>query len=120
MQTIQTIIAEILSLHTFPIMTISPLSSPFVKMTRQCILIINLFIICLSSISYQKYQRTERPHNELEYRETEAFSMSYFAPYIDGSGMHMPTYEDRLADLVSAYRSIFGIDAELSESVPVK
>ena len=44
--------------------------------------------------------------------------MSYFAPYIDGSGLHMPTYEDRLADLVSAYRSIFGIDAELSESVP--
>ena len=44
--------------------------------------------------------------------------MAYFAPYIDGSGLHMPTYEDRLADLVSAYRSIFGIDAELSESVP--
>ena len=44
--------------------------------------------------------------------------MSYFAPYIDGSGLHMPTYEDRLSDLVSAYRSIFGIDAELSESVP--
>ena len=30
----------------------------------------------------------------------------------------MPTYEDRLSDLVAAYRSIFGIDAELSESVP--
>jgi len=44
--------------------------------------------------------------------------MAYFAPYIDASGLHMPTYEDRLADLVSAYRSIFGIDAELSESVP--
>ena len=44
--------------------------------------------------------------------------MAYFAPYIDGSGLHMPTYEERLADLVSAYRSIFGIDAELSESVP--
>ena len=44
--------------------------------------------------------------------------MAYFAPYIDASGIHMPTYEDRLADLVSAYRSIFGIDAELSESVP--
>ena len=44
--------------------------------------------------------------------------MAYFAPYIDGSGLHMPTYEDRLSDLVSAYRSIFGIDAELSESVP--
>ena len=44
--------------------------------------------------------------------------MAYFAPYIDGSGLHMPTYEDRLSDLVTAYRSIFGIDSELSESVP--
>ena len=44
--------------------------------------------------------------------------MSYFAPYIDGTGLHMPTYEDRLSDLVSAYRSIFGIDEEMSESVP--
>ena len=44
--------------------------------------------------------------------------MAYFAPYIDATGLHMPTYEDRLADLVSAYRSIFGIDSELSESVP--
>ena len=30
--------------------------------------------------------------------------MSYFAPYIDGSGLHMPTYEERLEDLVTAYR----------------
>ena len=44
--------------------------------------------------------------------------MAYFAPYIDGTGLHMPTYEDRLSDLVSAYRSIFGIDAEMSEVVP--
>ena len=44
--------------------------------------------------------------------------MAYFAPYIDETGLHMPTYEDRLADLVTAYRSIFGIDSELSESVP--
>ena len=44
--------------------------------------------------------------------------MAYFAPYIDSSGLHMPTYEDRLLDLVSAYRSIFGVDSELSESVP--
>ena len=28
--------------------------------------------------------------------------MSYFAPYIDSSGIHMPTYEDRLEDLVTA------------------
>ena len=44
--------------------------------------------------------------------------MAYFAPYIDGNGIHMPTYEDRLADLSEAYRNIFGIDTELSESVP--
>ena len=44
--------------------------------------------------------------------------MSYFPPYIDSSGLHMPTYEDRLAALCDSYRSIFGIEAELSESVP--
>ncbi len=44
--------------------------------------------------------------------------MSYFAPYIDGTGIHMPTYEDRLADLCEAYRGIFGSEAELSASVP--
>ena len=44
--------------------------------------------------------------------------MSYFAPYIDGTGVHMPTYEDRLDDLVTAYRNIFGVEAELSASVP--
>ena len=44
--------------------------------------------------------------------------MSYFPPYIDSSGIHMPTYEDRLQDLCSAYRSIFGLDAELNPAVP--
>ena len=44
--------------------------------------------------------------------------MAYFAPYIDESGLHMPTYEDRLSALVDNYRSIFGLDSELSESVP--
>ena len=44
--------------------------------------------------------------------------MAYFAPYIDGTGIHMPTYEDRLEDLVSAYRNIFGLDAELSPAFP--
>lgn len=44
--------------------------------------------------------------------------MAYFAPYIDGSGIHMPTYEERLSELSDAYRNIFGIDAELSASVP--
>ena len=44
--------------------------------------------------------------------------MAYFAPYVDENGLHMPTYEDRLSDLVAAYRGIFGPDAELSASVP--
>ena len=44
--------------------------------------------------------------------------MSYFQPYIDGTGIHMPTYEDRLQDLCDAYRSIFGQDAELTPAVP--
>ena len=44
--------------------------------------------------------------------------MAYFAPYIDASGIHMPTYEDRLEDLVSAYRNIFGVESELSPAVP--
>lgn len=44
--------------------------------------------------------------------------MSYFAPYIDASGLHLPTYEDRLEELAEAYRSIFGIESELSASVP--
>ena len=44
--------------------------------------------------------------------------MAYFAPYIDGTGIHMPTYEDRLQDLCSAYRTIFGQEAELTPAVP--
>ena len=44
--------------------------------------------------------------------------MSYFAPYIDASGLHIPTYEERLEELTSAYRSIFGVESELSASMP--
>jgi hypothetical protein len=44
--------------------------------------------------------------------------MSYFAPYIDSAGIHIPTYEDRLTELESAYRSIFGIEAGLDPAVP--
>lgn len=44
--------------------------------------------------------------------------MTYFPPYIDDSGIHMPTYEDRLQDLLSAYREIFSQEAELSIAVP--
>ena len=44
--------------------------------------------------------------------------MPYFPPYIDAAGIHLPTYEDRLEDLVSAYRNIFGAETELSPAVP--
>lgn len=44
--------------------------------------------------------------------------MAYFTPYLDDTGIHMPTYEDRLADLSETYRSIFGNEAELSSPVP--
>ena len=44
--------------------------------------------------------------------------MSYFAPYIDETGLHMPTYEERLQALCDSYHSIFGQDAELSPAVP--
>lgn len=41
--------------------------------------------------------------------------MSYFAPYIDETGPHLPTYEDRLAQLLEDYRRIFGSDIVLTE-----
>ncbi len=44
--------------------------------------------------------------------------MSYFPPYIDETGLHMPTYEDRLQDLTEAYRTIFGLQAILDPSMP--
>ena len=44
--------------------------------------------------------------------------MAYFAPYIDETGIHIPTYEDRLSDLCDKYRSIFGQDAALDPAVP--
>ena len=42
--------------------------------------------------------------------------MAYFAPYIDSSGIHLPTCGDRLQDLCSACRSFFGQESELSLS----
>ena len=44
--------------------------------------------------------------------------MAYFTPYIDDTGLHMPTYEDRLEALTDSYRAIFGPETELSEAVP--
>ena len=42
----------------------------------------------------------------------------YFTPYIDGNGVHIPTYEDRLEALVASYKSIFGQDVNLEISSP--
>ena len=41
--------------------------------------------------------------------------MAYFAPYIDGDGIHIPTYKDTLEFLISGYKSIFGEDLYLGE-----
>jgi len=53
-------------------------------------------------------------------RITGGITTAYFTPYIDASGIHMPTYEDRLQDLCSAYRTIFGQEAELTPPVKNK
>ena len=44
--------------------------------------------------------------------------IAYFPPYIVATGLHMPIYKDRLSALCEAYRSIFGLESEFSESVP--
>ncbi|MBQ6506506.1 MAG: baseplate J/gp47 family protein [Clostridia bacterium] len=42
----------------------------------------------------------------------------YFTPYIDGNGVHIPSYEDRMEALVASYRNIFGPDVNLEISSP--
>ena len=39
--------------------------------------------------------------------------MSYFTPYIDDSGLHMPTYNDILADIIASMKAIYGNDIYL-------
>ena len=39
--------------------------------------------------------------------------MSYFTPYVDGSGLHMPTYSDILEDMISSMKEIYGTDIYL-------
>lgn len=41
--------------------------------------------------------------------------MAYFQPYIDQTGIHVPTYEDIRDDLLSSMRQIFGTDIYLGE-----
>ena len=39
--------------------------------------------------------------------------MSYFTPYVDESGLHYPTYDDILEDLINAFQTIYGAGAYL-------
>ena len=39
--------------------------------------------------------------------------MSYFTPYVDGSGLHLPTYQDILADMIASMKKIYGSDIYL-------
>lgn len=39
--------------------------------------------------------------------------MAYFAPYIDAAGLHIPTYNDILADMKAKVQTIFGADIYL-------
>lgn len=41
--------------------------------------------------------------------------MAYFAPYIDETGIHVPTYNDILEDLISQMKNIFGQDIYIGE-----
>ncbi len=43
--------------------------------------------------------------------------MAYFAPYLDETGLNLPTYEDRLEALCADYRQIFGQASELTEAL---
>ena len=41
--------------------------------------------------------------------------MAYFAPYIDGEGIHIPTYADIMEHLIEEYKRIFGQEIYLGE-----
>lgn len=41
--------------------------------------------------------------------------MAYFAPYIDSTGMHIPTYNDIRDDLIASMKSIFGNEIYIDE-----
>lgn len=45
-------------------------------------------------------------------------NVSYFAPYIDSSGIHVPTYQDVMEYFVERYKRIFGQDIYLKEDSP--
>ena len=39
--------------------------------------------------------------------------MSYIAPYVDDSGLHLPTYNDILEDMIASMKQIYGSDIYL-------
>ena len=39
--------------------------------------------------------------------------MSYFSPYVDGAGLHLPTYHDILDDMIAEMKRIYGEDIYL-------
>lgn len=39
--------------------------------------------------------------------------MTYVAPYVDASGLHIPTYQDILDDLIASMKAIYGTDIYL-------
>jgi uncharacterized phage protein gp47/JayE len=41
--------------------------------------------------------------------------MPYFTPYVDNSGLHIPTYQDIIDTLLDNFRSIYGQDCYLDE-----
>lgn len=44
--------------------------------------------------------------------------MTYFKPYVDSTGLHIPTYEDILEDMIAAMKQIYGDDIYLDNSSP--
>ena len=41
--------------------------------------------------------------------------MAYFSPYIDQTGMHVPTYADIRDELISMMKQIFGQDTIIAQ-----
>ena len=44
--------------------------------------------------------------------------MAYFEPSIDADGIHIPTYDDVLENLITEYKNIFGEDVYLGVETP--
>lgn len=44
--------------------------------------------------------------------------MTYFKPYVDNTGLHIPTYNDILEDMITSMKQIYGDDIYLDNSSP--